>query len=90
MSIYELFNGTVTTFFDVVAWCVGLPIVIIVLTRAMKFLLFVSKVVLWLHVGLDRLPVGLGFKSRSFACMCSGILFVPDRAGSVKRYCGMD
>jgi hypothetical protein len=75
-AIYKLFDGTFPTLSQVVAWLVGLPIMIFVLAQTIRFLLFVSKVVLWLHVGVDRLPVGPGFKACSFACMCLGGLFV--------------
>src|SRR5205823_2934212 len=79
MSIYQCIEEKITVL-QLLGWLVlGLPIVAFLVTRAFQFLAFISKVILRLHVAVNTLPVGPGYKAFCFASMCVGILSVPDR-----------
>jgi len=78
MSIVQCVEGKVTVL-GFLGWLVlGLPFVAAIIAGAFRFLVFISRIILRMHVAVDRLPVGPGYKAFCFASMCMGFMFVPD------------
>jgi len=77
MSIYQWYTGLIS-FWALLGWLLlGLPFAVVVLMWSLSFGLFVCRLMLLVHVAVDRLPVGPGFKACSFACMSTGFSFAP-------------
>jgi hypothetical protein len=86
MSIVQCFQGAVSIV-GFLAWLfLGLPIVGALFVRAFHFMSFIGKLLLHVHIGLDMVPVGPGFKAFCFASMCMGMLNVPDRPSMLAEY----